>query len=157
MAGVIINRELLLRNNLQSLRPAGVVYPNDLIQWLELSKYGDFFPASEVTSYWWIHVDQLSKKISAGEKSVMYYKHVVNWQLSNISNTSLPANITASFLRSVQLAVFTDKGKIQTLRLLFKIHSEYLALLGVGNLKKYFLILEIILNLILYKVKYEKS
>jgi glycosyltransferase involved in cell wall biosynthesis len=157
LAGAIINREMLLSANIQSLRPAGVLYPNDLIQWLELSKYGDFFPAPEITSYWWVHTDQLSMKISAGEKSFMYYKNVVNWQLNNISKTALPANITATFLRSVQFLIFADKGKIQTLRILFKLHSKNLNLLGVGSLKRFFLILKIVLNLILYKVKYEKS
>ena len=152
LAGVLINRELLLTKNIQQLRPTEVVYPNDLIQWLELSKHGSFFPASKITAYWWKHADQLSEKISANEKSLMYYKNVVNWQIDNISNDLLPDHITTTFLRSIQIVLFAHGKKIKTFRELIKLYSSDLSLLGLGSFKKIVLILSKILNLVYIKV-----
>lgn len=127
LAGVLINRELLESFNVKTLRVKGMKYPNDLIQWLELSKYGNFLPVKQSTSYWWVHQDQLSNSLTNNDQAIMYYKNVRNWQIKSIKRKSLTSAISITLLRSLQIAVSRKSGALSTLSQLLKLHIKSLS------------------------------
>lgn len=105
LSGVVINREKLLSEGVEKLRIDGMVYPNDLIQWLELSKHGDFIGVPSAFGQWHIHNTQLSNKLSEDFKSKEFYQNVSLWQIANLSKRQLPRALSITLLRSLQIGI----------------------------------------------------
>ena len=87
LAGVVVDRKKL-PSTLINLRPNGVLFPNDLIQWLEISKYGDFFPVPNSYANWFSHDQQLSTTLQKHQKSKLYIENLIKWSTDNPSNLS---------------------------------------------------------------------
>jgi glycosyltransferase involved in cell wall biosynthesis len=152
LAGVLIDREYLNKKNLKNLRKQGVVYPNDLLQWLEISKYGDFLYSPDTYSNWWVHPDQLSQKIPRSDKCLLYYKNISNWQKENIDKSSLSIFFTITLLRSIQHLKLIDFLSIKTLRILFKMHLENFISIRISKKAMIYLVFKKAITLIFFKV-----
>ena len=118
LAGVVIDRHKLPRS-FNKLRQEGVIFPNDLIQWLELSKFGDFFAVPNSFANWVSHPSQLTNTIEATKKSYTFLVNLMNWSQENQSKLS-PSLEAAIFLRSLQFLNRGLGGKFQDGMRLFK-------------------------------------
>ena len=118
LAGVVIDKNKLPRD-FSKLRQEGVIFPNDLIQWLELSKFGDFFAVPNSFANWVSHASQLTNTFEAAKKSHTFLINLMNWSRENQSKLS-PSLEAAIFLRSLQFLNGGLGGKFQDGMRLFK-------------------------------------
>jgi glycosyltransferase involved in cell wall biosynthesis len=157
LSGVVINRKKLLSKGVKELRIDGMLYPNDLIQWLELSKHGEFVGVPSAFGQWHIHNAQLSNKLSGDFKSKQFYENVSLWQRENLPKQQLPRALSITFLRSCQIIVSSPNvlspNSLRFIRKLIARHrfmfkeSGGKRLLILGNL------LYVIIQLLTFKVK----
>ena len=112
LSGVLINAKLLRALHVKKLRLDGLVYPNDLIQWLQLSLSGDFLAVSEAKSYWWIHQKQTSNTLSDIMKAELYFNNVSKWILDNVDIKMRCESLIACHLRAIQLLKI-DKSSLR--------------------------------------------
>ena len=123
LAGVVIDKNKL-PPNFSKLRQEGVIFPNDLIQWLELSKFGDFFAVPNSFANWVSHSSQLTNTIEVSKKSYTFLVNLMNWSQENQSKLS-PALEAAIFLRSLQFLNGGLGGKFQDGMKLFKYTNNH--------------------------------
>jgi glycosyltransferase involved in cell wall biosynthesis len=124
LAGVLINREILCRHGIQNLRIPGMLFPNDLIQWLELTNYGVFFPVEQSTSSWWVHRQQLSETLGRQNQALMYYSNVTNWQIKHFQKKMTTSKISITLLRSMQIAMLDKSDIIKSVYTLLNLHFK---------------------------------
>jgi glycosyltransferase involved in cell wall biosynthesis len=92
--GTIINKSVL--PNEMRIRPNKLAYPSDLIQLLEVAKYGEGFHVSNVYGCWREHADNLSNLPKGIVLSERFYNSIFEWFSSNIEyplNAELKAHI----------------------------------------------------------------
>lgn len=137
LAGVLINRKELAKLGVEKLRVDNVIYPNDLIQWLELSKFGEFVPVIESVATWFRHESQMSEVLSKTFQSKEFYRNVSDWQSKNLAQASLLDASTITLLRSLQI-LLTPKNKKWFINLngLFELISIHLDFLTIYQIKK---------------------
>lgn len=110
LAGVVIDRGKI-PNYVTDLRPDGVLFPNDLIQWLDLSKYGNFLAVPNSFANWFIHEGQLTSTLLPDQKKQMFVKNLMAW--SNDNPFKFSAYFEAAiFLRSIQ---FRQEGFLRNI------------------------------------------
>ena len=102
LAGVAINRKLLEALNINDIRQAKIDFPSDLVQWLELSKFGTFIPVPQGFSNWWRHDRQMTRNVGEVRRANLYFYHVTTWFKDNPSFIQ-DSTFWAIFLRSMQL------------------------------------------------------
>ena len=128
LAGVAINRKLLEALKITDIRQAKIDFPSDLIQWLELSKFGTFIPVPKGFSNWWRHDDQMTRNLGEFRRAKLFFDHVTTWFRDN-PRFIQDSTFWAIFLRSTQLLslnIFTFKG-LKFLRTCFiETYSIYL-------------------------------
>jgi len=156
LAGVLINRKVLSELGVDKLRVNNMIYPNDLIQWLELSKFGEFVPVNESLATWTRHDSQMSEVLSKTYQSKEFYRNVSNWQSENLTQASLPDAVAITLLRSMQILLTSkDKNWLVNLKGLFEllnIHSSFLSTYEIKRsdfVKRFFIK---IMTLIKFKV-----
>jgi len=152
LAGVLINAKLLKENNVRSLRINGLTYPNDLIQWLELSLIGDFLAVPEAKSLWWEHQDQTSNTIFDVDQADLYFNNVSNWILKNTNDDIKCESLIACCLRSIQLLKRENRTVRSILGFLFRLRV-ILEKQGYPFLSVLSSALKVILNLLKLKIK----
>ena len=104
LAGVVINKSLIPQTFF-NLRPEGVEYPNDLIQWLNLSNFGDFIEVDESIANWNIHSEQYSNRLGPKLKSELYLHNLNDWKNKNYL-PQISSFEAAILLRSLQFYGF---------------------------------------------------
>jgi glycosyltransferase involved in cell wall biosynthesis len=102
LAGSLLNFRLL-RPQVPHLRVPGQTYPNDLVQWLNLSLICDFKAVPKSRANWYVHSEQFSQKMSSMDLSKAYMLNVGTWYLKEAGRTEMTPMII--YLRSLQLAV----------------------------------------------------
>jgi glycosyltransferase involved in cell wall biosynthesis len=103
LAGVLINARLLRSLNVKKLRIDGLAYPNDLIQWLQLSLNGDFLAVPKAKSFWWKHQGQASNSIPEIMQAELYFDNVSAWIIGNVSKELRCESLISCLLRSIQI------------------------------------------------------
>ena len=154
LAGVVINRVRLLDCGVTEIRPNGVVFPNDLIQWLELSKFGPFQAVTESEAYWHTHNDQLSNTLNYNYKAEQFLTNVGLFLKKN-SRYATWQSLNSLLFRSFQFLTMNPRKllarTIRLLRLMFRLRL-------VSMSKSLLLLLKIppnLLNLLFSKIKYD--
>jgi glycosyltransferase involved in cell wall biosynthesis len=102
LAGVAINRNLLISLGIDSIRNSQINFPTDLIQWLELSMLGGFVPVKKGFAFWWRHEDQMTTNLGVFNSSIDYFANVTHWFRSNPSAMQ-QSTLWAVYFRSMQL------------------------------------------------------
>jgi len=148
LAGVLINREYLQRVGLSNLRVAGMYYPNDLVQWLELGTYGQFQHVTSSTSCWVSHSGQISQKLTSGEKAFEYYLNISKWQLEKVPSQNLSRSLAITLLRAFQL---TGLQNIQYKRNILVKHLENLSTFRINWTVNFFNLVFLIPRLVRFK------
>ena len=103
LAGALINARILKAQKVENLRIDGLIYPNDLIQWLNLSMRGDFLAVPEARAFWWVHKYQTSNVLSDLVRAELFFDNISCWLLENLEEQSLSVAMIVCFFRSVQL------------------------------------------------------
>jgi glycosyltransferase involved in cell wall biosynthesis len=103
LSGVVINAKKLQNLQVADLRDETIFYPNDLIQWLNLSLLGDFFGVPESNAYWWVHEKQISRLLPLNDKALLYWQNVSKWVETNPTSKSLSFRLLICYLRAVQI------------------------------------------------------
>lgn len=101
LAGVLINAATLRQAGIEQLRDETVQYPNDTIQWLNLSLLGEFIPVSSATALWWRHAGQVSTNWPGERKAREYAENVGRWMLDHAEQVPSAA-YGALFVRVLQ-------------------------------------------------------
>jgi glycosyltransferase involved in cell wall biosynthesis len=115
LAGVAINKNLLISLGIDSIRNSQIKFPTDLIQWLELSMLGGFIPVKKGFAFWWRHEDQMTINLGVFNRSIDYFENVTHWFRSNPSAMQ-QSTLWAIYFRSMQL-----QGKMLLTKQGFKI------------------------------------
>ena len=79
LAGVVINYQKAKDLGLGNLRGLEI-YPNDFLQWFELSRYGKFKAVPESQACWHLHSHQMSNTLGSDIKSIQYLSNVLAWK-----------------------------------------------------------------------------
>jgi glycosyltransferase involved in cell wall biosynthesis len=103
LAGVLINRAYVYEHLSDGVRVTSVSYPSDLIQWLSLSRLGDFFAVSESTARWWVHSEQQSILVDSDDLANQYFDNVSKWAKENLNPIEQRIFLVTALLRSVQI------------------------------------------------------
>lgn len=93
-AGTIINKSVLPRDI--QVRPHSLGYPSDLLQLLEIAKYGDGFHVSNVFGCWREHEENLSNLPIGTILSERFYQSIIHWFETNkdyVVNAKLKVHI----------------------------------------------------------------
>jgi glycosyltransferase involved in cell wall biosynthesis len=157
LAGVLINRRLLMSQGVEEIRIDGMNYPSDLIQWLELSKFGQFLGVNLAFGQWHKHKNQTTELLSKIERSKAFYRNVSTWQTKNLDKRELPDAYAITFLRSLQIGL-TPGGNsiadsIRAFRIIITLHLLNLKNQRIGRLVSLKSIIGKIIDLANFKVK----
>ncbi len=87
-SGCVINIARLKQLGITSLR-RDVSFPNDFIQWLDLSELGDFKYISSSMSYWWESPGQMSQYLQGEFRCSQYVMNVGSWQRQHFGNVRI--------------------------------------------------------------------
>ena len=154
LAGVVINRVRLLDYGVSEIRPNEVVFPNDLIQWLELSKFGPFQAVTESEAYWHTHNDQLSNTLNYNYKAEQFLTNVGLFLKKNSQNTTWQS-LNSLLFRSFQFLAMNHRNLLARtlclLKLIFRLRL-------VSMFESLLFLIKIplnLLNLLFLKIKYD--
>lgn len=101
LAGVVMDFELIRSYGIHELR-SRAEFPNDFLQWLQLSKIGKFQPVPQSYARWQIHPEQTSNTMSTHSKSRQYLNNLVTWKTVNI-NILRGVGFAVTILRFLQM------------------------------------------------------
>jgi hypothetical protein len=139
LAGVLINRKELTKLGVTKLRVDEMIYPNDLIQWLELTKFGEFVPVNRSIATWVRHDLQASEILSKYVQSKQFYQNVTRWQYENLGKEALIDAYTIAFLRSAQILLSPsrefDIWKLKEFLKLYGVHKNFLEIQGIKTIR----------------------
>jgi hypothetical protein len=142
---------------MEKIRIDGLAFPSDLIQWLEISKFGKFLHVNSAYGQWHRHKHQASESISRLERSTAFYQSVSSWQSRNLSMGELPAGFSISLLRSIQIGIKFEFGNtlnsLETLKKLINLHNANLDKNGIARLNAIIVLLKKTAELVLFKVR----
>lgn len=101
LAGVVMDFELIRSRGIQELR-SSIEFPNDFLQWLQLSRIGEFQPVLESFARWQIHPEQTSNVMPSQRKSSQYLNNLIIWKATNI-NRFKRIGIAVTIIRYLQM------------------------------------------------------
>jgi glycosyltransferase involved in cell wall biosynthesis len=157
LAGVAINRKLLEALKITDIRRTKIDFPSDLIQWLELSKFGTFIPVPLGFSNWWRHEHQMTRNLGEFKRAKLFFDHVTTWFRDN-PRFIQDSTFWAIFLRSMQLLgldIFTFKG-LKLLRTCFtETYSTYL-IQKIRHTKIIYLLALTVLKFTILKLQHDR-
>jgi len=151
LAGVLINRSFV-KSKISILRVPGQTFPNDLIQWLNLSLVCEFMAVPNSKAFWWVHPDQYSRKTSVEQLSESYILNVGEWYLQARNKFPIANGPVIVYFRALQLSI--SKGfSIKTIKM---ITSEFLNIIRPLQIPFYDQVLDLIETLLrLLRVKFK--
>jgi glycosyltransferase involved in cell wall biosynthesis len=132
LAGVVINYQKAKDLGLDRLRGLEL-YPNDFLQWFELSRYGKFKAVPESQACWHVHAHQMSNTLGSDIKSIQYLSNVLAWKnlhVKRFKNVAVASTIWRYFqLISADGPKTLAHFKSNTLLIKAKIQENYSSLI----------------------------
>jgi glycosyltransferase involved in cell wall biosynthesis len=107
LAGVVIDLEIVKKEGSLNLRSAHI-YPNDFLQWLQLSRLGKIQSVPKSFAYWHLHPQQISATLTQESQAELYLKNVTDWKSKNL-HTFVELSLAATFIRYILMKYRNDQ------------------------------------------------
>lgn len=143
LAGVIMDYELIRSHGINELR-SSVEFPNDFLQWMQLSMIGKFRPVPRSFARWQIHPEQTSSTLSSQNKSLQYLNNLISWKNLNLVYFK-GLGFSVSVIRFLQMSIPRNMSRRSEIK---DSYREVIKILPNYPGKKIFLIFNLLLALV---------
>ena len=113
LAGVIIDLKIVKKRGNLNLR-SNHIYPNDFLQWLQLSTLGKIQSVPKSFAFWHLHPQQTSATLTRESQAELYLKNVTDWKSKNL-HMFVELSLAATFIRYILMKYRNDQPKKITL------------------------------------------